>query len=113
MNVNKHKKCILCGSKEFSLLSGYEEHSLVKCRSCQFVFIDKIPTEQELHEHYKEYAYGTENYFSPITIKKYNLLLDEFEKYRKTNKLLDVGCGVGFFLTIAKERGWDVYGTEY
>ncbi len=50
---------------------------------------------------------------SPLTIESYNVLLDEFEKYRKTNKILDVGCGRGFFLTQAKKRGWEVYGTEY
>ena len=27
--------------------------------------------------------------------------------------MIDVGCGIGYFLEAAKERGWDVYGTEY
>jgi 2-polyprenyl-3-methyl-5-hydroxy-6-metoxy-1,4-benzoquinol methylase len=35
------------------------------------------------------------------------------EPFRKTNKLLDVGCGIGYFLDVAKKRGWEVYGTEY
>lgn len=35
------------------------------------------------------------------------------EKYRKTNRLLDSGCGLGWFLTVAKERGWEVFGTEF
>lgn len=113
MSLKTHNNCFICNGKTFKSLKGYEVHSLVKCNSCGFVFINRIPSEEDLYEHYKEYAYGEENYFSPITIKKYNLLLDEFEKYRKTNKILDVGCGVGFFLSVAKERGWDVYGTEY
>jgi 2-polyprenyl-3-methyl-5-hydroxy-6-metoxy-1,4-benzoquinol methylase len=35
------------------------------------------------------------------------------EKYRKTNNLLDIGCGIGYFLEEAQKRGWNVYGTEY
>ena len=26
---------------------------------------------------------------------------------------MDVGCGDGYFLEVAKERGWNVYGTEF
>ncbi len=50
---------------------------------------------------------------SPITIKRYNELLDTFEKYRLTNNILDVGCGDGHFLEVAKQRGWNIYGTEF
>jgi SAM-dependent methyltransferase len=56
--------------------------------------------------------YERTSYLSPITIQRYNELLDRFEPHRKTNKLLDVGAGYGFFLEIARQRGWEVYGTE-
>jgi 2-polyprenyl-3-methyl-5-hydroxy-6-metoxy-1,4-benzoquinol methylase len=39
--------------------------------------------------------------------------LDKFEKYRKNNRILDVGCGEGWILESAKARGWQVYGTEF
>ena len=58
-------------------------------------------------------GYGRNDYLSPITIKRYNDILDDFEKYKKTKKLLDVGCGIGYFLEIAIKRGWQVFGTEY
>jgi 2-polyprenyl-3-methyl-5-hydroxy-6-metoxy-1,4-benzoquinol methylase len=85
----------------------------VKCQDCGFVFNEKIPTLEELNAHYSQYAYASEGYLSPLTIKSYNLLLDEFEKYRKTGNILDVGCGRGWFLEQARKRGWNVYGTEY
>ena len=44
---------------------------------------------------------------------RYNELLDIFERYRKTSNILDIGCGVGYFLEEAKKRNWNVYGTEY
>jgi 2-polyprenyl-3-methyl-5-hydroxy-6-metoxy-1,4-benzoquinol methylase len=50
---------------------------------------------------------------SEVTIKRFNELLDKFEYYRKNNRILDIGCGSGFFLEVAKNRGWQVFGTEY
>lgn len=108
-----HKNCLICKSEKLNPLNGYNKYSLVKCGNCGFVFMQQIPTTEELNRHYSNYSYDREQYLSPITIKNYNLLLDEFEKYRINNRLLDVGCGMGYFLDVAKKRGWEVYGTEY
>ncbi|MDB3905896.1 class I SAM-dependent methyltransferase [Crocinitomicaceae bacterium] len=109
--VDNHSNCLICDSQNLVDLQGYESAHLSKCNNCGFVFCKRIPTIQELEEHYK--GYGRNDYLSPITIKRYNELLDEFEKYRSTNRILDVGCGIGYFLDEAKKRGWEVYGTEY
>lgn len=108
-----HDTCLICGSDRLGNLNDYHKFNLVQCSSCGFVFMKQIPTPAELKAHYDTYSYDREQYLSPITIKNYNQLLDEFEPYRKSNKLLDVGCGMGFFLEAAKQRGWEVYGTEY
>lgn len=109
--MTKHKNCILCGSCSIEKIKNYEKHHLVKCQSCKFVFCEPIPTSVELEKHYENY--GRNDYLSPLTIKRYHEILDTFEPYRKTNKLIDVGCGIGYFLEEAKKRGWEVYGTEY
>lgn len=108
--MNEHKNCIVCQSSEINDLIGYERAYLCKCKTCGFVFSKRIPSTNELEIYYKNY--GLNNYLSPITIKRYNQILDQLEPYRKTNKLMDVGCGIGFFLVEAKKRGWEVYGTE-
>ena len=109
--MNTHKSCLICDSTDLKPLDGYEKTYLCQCKSCGFVFSERIPTESQLIKHYE--GYGRNDYLSPITIKRYNELLDEFERYRKSNRILDVGCGVGYFLQVAKERGWEIYGTEY
>lgn len=108
---DRFTRCLLCNSDELSPLQGYEIHYLQKCRSCGFVFCYKIPTQEELIAHYDQYLRSNE--ISPITIKRYEALLDTFEKYRMTNNIIDVGCGDGYFLQVAKQRGWNVFGTEF
>ena len=108
-----HKGCLVCGARELKVLPKYSKDYLVQCQHCSFVFSHRIPSEEELNAYYKNYGSGQHDAISPITIKRYHELLDEFEKYRSSNTILDVGCGSGHFLVTAKERGWQVYGTEY
>lgn len=106
-----HSACLVCTSTLLRELPNYSRYYLSKCTNCGFVFSHRIPSQQELIDHYD--GYGRNDYLSSITIARYNELLDKFERYRKTNRLLDVGCGIGYFLEEAKKRGWEVYGTEY
>ena len=65
----------------------------------------------ELHDHYDDYP--SIEHLSPITEKRFEELLDRFEPYRKSGRLIDVGCGAGLFLRVAAKRGWEVHGTEF
>ncbi|MEI8137465.1 MAG: methyltransferase domain-containing protein, partial [Bacteroidota bacterium] len=112
--MRKHTNCLICGCDKLKPLIGYyKRHGLVKCSDCNFVIMERIPEKEELDKHYVSYSYDSVQNLSPITVTRYQTLLDEFEKYRKTNKILDVGCGRGWFLVEAKKRGWEVYGTEF
>jgi 2-polyprenyl-3-methyl-5-hydroxy-6-metoxy-1,4-benzoquinol methylase len=111
MTIEYFNTCIICDSADIKDMSGYEEAFLCKCSKCSFVFSKRIPTLEELIKHYE--GYGRNDFLSDITIKRYHELLDEFEKVRKTNRILDIGCGIGYFLEVAKKRGWEVYGTEF
>ena len=111
MPKGEHTKCLVCESKKLNPISGFEKHHLTKCGSCDFVFCKPIPTQDELNAVYE--GYGRNDYLSELTIKAYERVLDSLEPYRKTNRLIDVGCGIGYFLEVAKRRGWEVYGTEF
>jgi len=113
MIYNYLKACPVCDSYEFDTLKSFESQNLCKCKECSFVFDKRIPSKEELYEHYKVYAYSALKPISNETVKSYNRLLDEFEKYRDTGYILDMGCGQGDFLVEAKKRNWKVYGTEY
>jgi 2-polyprenyl-3-methyl-5-hydroxy-6-metoxy-1,4-benzoquinol methylase len=108
-----HTTCLVCNSDRLGRKDRYSHAYLVKCARCGFIFCDRLPTEMELQDHYRGYNYDKQSQVSPITVKRYHELLDEFEKYRKNNLLLDVGCGAGFFLQEAMKRGWNAHGTEF
>lgn len=106
-----HTVCLKCKSDNLKPLENFKNIGLVKCSNCNFVFSQWIPTKKDLIAYYAS-DYDRTNYFSPITEKRYNELLDKFEKYKSTNRILDIGAGCGFFLQTARKRGWEVYGTE-
>jgi len=105
--------CLLCHSPRVREMAAYRKDHLCRCRDCGFVFSRQKPSDAELELVYSAYTYHREYYVSPITLKRYREILAGFEKYRKLNTLLDVGCGNGLFLSVARDMGWQVFGTEY
>ena len=110
--MEQHQHCLLCHSPRIRPLKEEYAHAfLVRCEDCGLVFGRRIPSEEELRIHYS--GYRRNNPLSPVTIKRYEELLAQFEPYRKSGRILDVGCGDGYFLDVAKKAGWEVYGSEF
>ena len=108
---SKHSACLICNSEKLEDMTRYSEVELCSCNDCGFIFCKKIPCKDDILEYYSTH-YDRTSYLSPVTISRYNEILDRFEPFRKTGNLLDVGAGYGFFLEIARQRGWNVHGTE-
>jgi SAM-dependent methyltransferase len=45
-------------------------------------------------------------------VQLYEHWLDELERQRRPGRILDVGCGTGLFLAVARRRGWDPFGID-
>jgi SAM-dependent methyltransferase len=109
--ATSQEACLICGSERLKALPKYAHVHLARCQECGFTFARRRPGDGELADYYRHY--GTSWYDSPITRERYAELLGDFDAYRRTNRILDLGCGAGFFLEEARKRGWDVYGTEF
>ncbi|MGH3426274.1 MAG: class I SAM-dependent methyltransferase [Mycobacteriales bacterium] len=103
--------CTVCEDRRLKPLSTYRRAHLVRCRNCGLVLAGRHPTDAELARKYGDYSRA--DYDSPITRLRYRELLDSFEPYRRTNRILDMGCGIGFFLEEARRRGWEAHGSEF
>jgi len=99
---------------------------VVHCRECHLEFVNPLPTIEEMQENYKKEMTGNEtgsglhsNYILERQkriqsfSKLYNSRLSLIESlYPRKGNLLDIGCGAGFFLNCANERGWNCHGLE-
>ena len=94
---------------------------LIDCKMCNFIHIVPLPSHEELLEFYQNEFYQT---IKPEYLKKdedenqyWNISYDEKLSILQSNnppnkRILDVGCGGGFFLRRAKGEKWDVFGIE-
>ena len=123
----KRVACICCGSLSFSPVFLREDNTLVvRCQECYLEFVNPLPTIEAMQENYQKEMIGNEidaGFHSNYIIERekrirsfsklYNSRLNLIESlYPGKGDLLDIGCGAGFFLNSAKERGWNCHGLE-
>lgn len=97
----------------------------MRCEECELVYLDPMPTESQLQEFYENTFYGEEwaralghperRHFEKRTaqdLESYGPLVELLERYVDPGRLLDVGCGDGSLLLMARSRGWEVQGIE-
>lgn len=111
--------CPVCGHDINQPWGNKNKYELVRCNSCGLIFVSPLPSETP--------AIYNENYFSggdghgyvdydrdkePMR-QAFELYLEHIEKaLGRKGRLLDVGAATGYFLAIAKSRGWEVAGVE-
>src|SRR3989304_2513384 len=92
---------------------------VLRCRSCGLVYINTDVDSDFLSNHYNDDYYADWDKEKEGRKKMWEERLDDVEKYRRgthsenrSNRILDVGCGRGEFVELAKGRGWASFGTE-
>jgi 2-polyprenyl-3-methyl-5-hydroxy-6-metoxy-1,4-benzoquinol methylase len=90
-----------------------ESIDVLRCRTCGLIYVGGIKNENDIKSHYSEKYFETYLETEDIHIKKrFKKRVREIKKIRAFGKLLDVGCGVGSFLKLARAEGYDPSGVE-
>lgn len=122
ININ----CNLCGEDKHKTVLTKGIFTIVKCNNCGLVYMNPQPNGNELQKLYtKKYFIGggfdkTINYNkesdkkSREEINKIEIKLGYIKRLIENNRknLLDVGCGYGFFLQTAKNKGYNIFGND-
>jgi 2-polyprenyl-3-methyl-5-hydroxy-6-metoxy-1,4-benzoquinol methylase len=128
MNGINYTNCPLCSSekikknrtvRDFSITG--ETFEIYSCAECSFLFTQNHPAEAEIGPYYQSEDYISHSDTSRGLInslyhwvrkimlnRKYRLIKKEI----KGSRLLDIGCGTGYFPHFMKLKGYDVNGVE-
>jgi 2-polyprenyl-3-methyl-5-hydroxy-6-metoxy-1,4-benzoquinol methylase len=117
----------VCGSGEASLRYRITGFRVYDCSGCALVYLwpqiddaavrqlfERLYTEgegsvPELATYY-DYTYA-DSPDNPL-VAVYERWLDAIERECPPGRLLDIGCGTGLFLAVARRRGWQPYGVD-
>jgi 2-polyprenyl-3-methyl-5-hydroxy-6-metoxy-1,4-benzoquinol methylase len=122
--------CPLCSSEKIALLFRGTDHFISKevfpvfrCGSCNFIFTQDYPDENEIGHYYESEEYishsdTTKGFSNKLYRIARGIMLQSKKslvlKSTGLNKgsILDIGSGTGYFASLMKESGWKVKGIE-
>lgn len=128
MQTIHHTSCPLCQSSQVSpwmktidFMVTREGFEIWQCQDCGFRFTQNAPDADEMGKYYQ-----SREYISHSDIRKglmnrlYHLgrtvMLQRkwqmISKIKSKGKILDTGCGTGYFADYMKRKGYDVTGVE-
>lgn len=112
--------CNICGFDKYDEICDIKispllvPSKLVKCKKCGFFYanprLERKTEEDYYRKHYHEIQ--GKDYWYEGRIDVFRRSLREIGRFLKKGKLIDVGCGMGYFMDLARTKGWEVKGVE-
>ncbi|WP_234736271.1 class I SAM-dependent methyltransferase [Tellurirhabdus bombi] len=129
MTLERVTTCPVCGSTNFSdwtacqdnLVSG-ETFTIQQCNECKFKLTNPRPDAASIGRYYESDQYISHSdtkegllsrlYHSvrKITLQQKVDLINSLQPNK--GRLLDIGCGSGYFVAASQKAGWEIAGME-
>lgn len=109
----ERRSCPVCGAVGGSRLWETDDASAVRCARCGTGYLDQrtaraAATAADTYER----VYARPARLDPLTVRSYEAVLERFARYRRSRRIVDIGCGAGGFIAVAARHGWEAMGTE-
>ena len=106
-------RCTACEGTGGVELICLQDGAYYPCPNCTLIFASPMPDDlEEINEN--AFTERLDYYAAKIHTQRrhYRKKLGRFKPYRRTGKLLEIGCNAGAALDVARQMGWDVKGVE-
>lgn len=119
MSFHKSRFCPLCAGKPTGLTFPYKTRfndvhfGYLKCSKCKSVYVDPVPDALTFARMYAKSAYH-DQFYDGSEGEDYQESVRLLSKHLKPGlKVLDYGCGLGWFLKACKSHGFVPFGVEF
>jgi 2-polyprenyl-3-methyl-5-hydroxy-6-metoxy-1,4-benzoquinol methylase len=125
-NVNRghgwipNLNCPACGSERSEIIMTRFGRNVLQCRACEIGYMEGFPADLGdvySHEGYNDtqetnYLHNVDYRKQRFAFERLNIIRRHITKPASSTRLLDIGCGTGWFLEVAMREGFPVSGLE-
>ncbi len=124
--MDKPIACAVCGSASHqpqwtvrdTLLDTPGSYEIVRCLQCGTLRVSPAPSFAERRRSFSDsyplfdWALGRKQAVAEVRIARFQRQIVEISRRHRPGRLLDVGCGDGYFMLGMQRRGWQTRGIE-
>lgn len=116
--VVDRQRCLVCGEERSVCLLTLNGFDVRRCWRCRFVFSAPLPTDENLRKFYRDFAErvpaSAPAFHRQLAVAALNVKLKVGRDLgvEPIRRLLDYGCGRGFYVAAAGDLGIDACGVD-
>lgn len=109
--------CIVCGSNGSKQIArdriGENSFNLMQCVKCGFIYVNPRRTDIGKGTYFQSNVSDYDTlHLGPFKESVFKDVLTRITRYTNERDLLDIGAGLGYFLYLARQQGFNIYGIE-